>query len=70
MIQARAATPGITGRVVRRARHAGRLASDVWWMARVNRMWWLLPLLALAVAAVAAGAATHTVVPYTVYTLL
>lgn len=61
--------PNIGARVGRRARYLARLLGDLWWMARVNRLWWLLPVVVLIVVVVAVGSATQTVLPYTVYTL-
>jgi hypothetical protein len=51
-----------------RARHGWRLAGDVLWTARATRAWWLLPIVALALIAVASAGAAHTAVPYAVYT--
>jgi len=49
-------------------RHAARLAADFMLYARINKAWWLLPVAALLVVAIALGTATQAVVPYAVYT--
>ncbi|MEI7885875.1 MAG: DUF5989 family protein [Actinomycetes bacterium] len=49
-------------------RHAARLAADFMVYARVNKAWWLLPVVVLLIVAVALGTATQAVVPYAVYT--
>jgi hypothetical protein len=49
-------------------RHARRLAADFLLYARLNRAWWLIPLAALLMVAIALGTATQAVVPYAVYT--
>ncbi|WP_421120179.1 hypothetical protein ACE2AJ_02215 [Aquihabitans daechungensis] len=56
--------------VPRRFRHLRYLVGDVWWTARVNRMWWLLPALIVVLLALAAAGTAQTAVPYAVYTLL
>lgn len=56
--------------VPRRLRHLRFLLGDVWWTARVNRMWWLLPALIVILLALAAAGTAQTAVPYAVYTLL
>lgn len=53
-----------------RLRHAARLTSDLLSYCTVNRKWWLVPVVLLAVllgGLVSVGAAT---VPYSVYTIL
>ncbi len=52
-----------------RLRHGLRLGRDFVGYAVVNRVWWILPLMVLLVLIALAVTATHTVVPYTVYTL-
>jgi hypothetical protein len=54
----------------RRTRHLGYLVGDVWWSARVNRMWWLIPALLVVLIALAAAGTAQATVPYAVYTLL
>lgn len=49
--------------------HTVRLAADVGSYARLNRAWWIVPIVAVLAAALTLGAATQTVVPYAVYTL-
>jgi len=49
-------------------RHAARLAKDFIIFARLNKAWWLLPVAALLIVAIALGTATQAVVPYAVYT--
>lgn len=52
-----------------RARHLWLMLRDTWWMARVNRLWWLPVLVAAMILAVALVTTTQTAVPYAVYTL-
>lgn len=52
-----------------RIRHGVRLGRDIVAYAVINRVWWIIPLMALLVLVALAITATHTVVPYTVYTL-
>lgn len=63
--------PDPTSRVpgVLRLCHTVRLAADVGSYARLNRAWWIVPIVAVLAAALTLGAATQTVVPYAVYTL-
>ncbi|MEX0767725.1 MAG: hypothetical protein WD029_04560 [Microthrixaceae bacterium] len=49
-------------------RHAARLAADFVVYARINKAWWLIPVAALLMVAIALGTATQAVVPYAVYT--
>jgi len=67
-----AAARGVTrplARPRRRARHLAHLVGDLAWTARVNRMWWLLPVVAIALLGLLAAGATQAAVPYAVYTL-
>lgn len=50
-------------------RHSLRLMIDVFVYARLNRAWWILPVVGLLLAAVAVASASQTAVPYAVYTL-
>ena len=52
-----------------RIRHSFRLGKDIVSYAVVNRVWWIVPLMVLLVLVALAVTATHTVLPYTVYTL-
>ena len=52
-----------------RLQHAGRLAREVFWYARVNRAWWVLLLAPAVVVAMLLVGTAHVAVPYTVYTL-
>jgi hypothetical protein len=63
------AAPRALARARMRSRHLGWLASDLAWTARVNRTWWLLPVVVVALLALAAGGATQAALPYAVYTL-
>lgn len=50
-------------------RHSLRIAADVLSYARLNRAWWIVPVLAVLVLVVALGSASQAVVPVAVYTL-
>lgn len=52
-----------------RLRHSALLVWQVAGYARLNRAWWLLLLLPLALLVLAVTATTQVVVPYTVYTV-
>ncbi len=65
----RSGTRHVLVRPRRRLRHLGHLLGDLAWTARVNRMWWLVPVAIIALLGVLAAGATQTVVPYAVYTL-
>jgi len=52
-----------------RLRHAGRLGAEFIAYAAVNRVWWVLPMVALLGVVGLLVTVTHTVVPYSLYTL-
>jgi len=54
---------------VLRLRHALRLAADVTSYARLNRAWWIIPVVGILAVLFAVGTATQAAVPYAVYTL-
>ena len=52
-----------------RIRHFGRLIGDFASYAVVNRVWWILPLMALLGLVVAFITVGQAAAPYTLYTL-
>ena len=54
---------------VLRLRHLGRLVGDFTSYAVVNRVWWILPLMALLGLLVAFITVGQAAAPYTLYTL-
>jgi len=61
----------LTGMVkaVMRLRYAARLASEVVLYAKVNRAWWILPLMGLLVVIMAVVVVGQAAAPWTMYTL-
>jgi hypothetical protein len=54
---------------VLRLRHGARLVGDLLAYSRINRVWWLPPLLVVLAVAVLLAAAGQAAVPVSVYTL-
>ena len=52
-----------------RLRHAARLASEFAAYAVVNRVWWIIPLVAMLAVIALAVTVTQAAAPYTLYTL-
>ncbi|MEZ5322017.1 MAG: hypothetical protein R2698_08095 [Microthrixaceae bacterium] len=52
-----------------RVRHALWLLGEVAYFAKLNRAWWMLLVIPLVAVGLLVVATTHTVLPYTVYTL-
>ncbi len=52
-----------------RLRHAGRLAGEFVAYAVVNRVWWIVPLVAVLAVIGLAVTVTQAAAPYTLYTL-
>jgi hypothetical protein len=52
-----------------RLRHAVRLAFDVLDAARLNRLWWLPPMVAVLAVVAAVIAVGQAAVPVSIYTL-
>lgn len=64
-------TLALTGMVkaVMRLRYAARLAGEVVLYAKVNRAWWILPLMGLLVVIMAVVVVGQAAAPWTMYTL-
>jgi hypothetical protein len=54
---------------VLRVRHTFRLAGEFVAYAVVNRVWWILPLIAVLAVVTVAVTVTQAAAPYTLYTL-
>lgn len=52
-----------------RLRHAARLGGEFVAYAVVNRVWWILPLVAVLAIVALAVTVTQAAAPYTLYTL-
>ncbi len=52
-----------------RLRHSARLAGEVFLYAKVNRAWWIIPLLGLLVLAMVVVVVGQAAAPWTMYTL-
>ena len=52
-----------------RLRHLGRLVRDVTGYAVINRVWWLLPLMALLAVITVFIVIGQAAAPYTLYTV-
>lgn len=52
-----------------RLRYAARLAGEVVLYAKVNRAWWILPLMGLLVVIMAVVVVGQAAAPWTMYTL-